>query len=81
VGVKRNYPITVSYYYECGRRLCGLGTRGKTGVTGIAFGGVLAGRLAACLASASVIKLLVTGLLSVLLDDCLNGCARISHQS
>jgi hypothetical protein len=31
----------------------GFGTFGNVGVTGITFGGVLAGRLAACLASAS----------------------------
>jgi hypothetical protein len=81
VGVKQNYPDTPSYYYECGRRLWGLGTRGKTGVTGIAFGGVFAGRLAACVASASEMRLLVTGFSWVLFDDCLNGWARIWHQS
>jgi hypothetical protein len=61
--------------HECGRRFFGFGCRGKTGVTGIARGGDLGGRLAACLASASVMKLLLTGLFSVLRDDCLNGCA------
>ena len=63
--------------HECGRRFLGLGWRGNTGVTGMARGGDLAGRLAACLARASTMKLLVIGRDSVLRDDCLKGCARM----
>jgi hypothetical protein len=59
------------------RFLCGLGCRGSTGVTGIARGGDFAGRLAACRVSASVMKLLLAGRLSELLDDCLKGWARM----
>jgi hypothetical protein len=35
------------------RCLCGLGIRGSVGVTGMSFGGVFAGRLAACFSNAS----------------------------
>jgi hypothetical protein len=49
------------------RRLCGLGILGSVGVTGIVLGGVFAGRIAACLASASVTYALVAPL--VLGDD------------
>ena len=73
--------ISSAMAYECGRRFLGLGCRGSTGVTGIARGGDLAGRLAACLARASTIKLLVMGRVSVLRDDCLKGCARICGAS
>ena len=48
------HPQINSNYLAFPRRLCGFGCRGSTGVTGIAFGGVFAGRLAACLARASV---------------------------
>ncbi len=59
------------------RFLCGLGTRGKVGVTGMALGGVFAGRRAACLASASLTNELLGRTVSVLSLDCLKSLALI----
>jgi hypothetical protein len=53
-----------------------LGTFGNVGVTGITFGGVLAGRLAACLAIASAMYELVVSWLGVLVGR-LYGIPRI----
>jgi hypothetical protein len=51
--------------------------RGKVGVTGIARGGVRAGRVAACFAHASVTNSLLTGVGNAVRVSCLNGLARI----
>jgi hypothetical protein len=55
VWVRRNRVTT---HADLRRRL-GLGILGNVGVTGISFGGVLAGRISACFASASRTNLFV----------------------
>jgi hypothetical protein len=50
-----------------------LGTRGRVGVIGIVLGGVFAGRLAACFASASVTYALDTAGGNAVVVACLNG--------
>ena len=54
-------PLTSAPFTARLRCLCGLGTRGNVGVTGIGLGGVFAGRLAACFSNASLTYELVTG--------------------
>jgi hypothetical protein len=54
-----------------------VGILGSVGVTGINFGGVLGGRMAACFASASATYELVTGGASALSEGRLWGIARM----
>jgi hypothetical protein len=58
-----------------------LGTFGRVGVTGINFGGVRAGRLAACFARASRTISFVTAGGWAVVASCLNGIARIAFVS
>jgi hypothetical protein len=63
------------------RRFLAVGILGRVGVTGINFGGVLGGRMAACFANASATYELVTGIASELFEGRLWGRARMINPS